>query len=154
MKTQDRGTLGQFRVLSVRDEPATVRRFLETPEAVAAFWREEVASQRWSDPEKEHLVVIVLTTRMTPCGWNLVSVGTLNETLFHLREVLRPVIVAAGAGFVVVHNHPSGNPSPSQADVVVTRRLREAAELFQFRLHDHLIVGGNRHYSFREAGEL
>lgn len=152
--TDDSDLLGQFRVMRVCDEPVGHTRCLDGPEAVAAFWQDEVASCPWFDPSKEHLVVIVTTTRITACGWNLVSVGTVNETLFHLREVLRPVIVAAGAGFLIVHNHPSGDPSPSRADDTVTRRLQEAATLFQLRFHDHVIVGHQRHFSMREAGVL
>ena len=144
--------LGQFRVLAVEDEPPPPL-FLDAPDAVAEAWRTLVAVNPWFDPEKEHMVVFVLNTRLGLKGWNVVSVGTVNETTVHPREVLRPVLVAAGHGFVVAHNHPSGDPTPSNADREVTRRLRDAAALMQVRLIDHVIVGsGGRSFSFREAG--
>ena len=145
--------LGQFRVLSVADQPPPPPLLLDAPDSVVEAWRTLVVPNPWFDPEKEHMVVFVLNTRLGLKGWNVVSVGTVNETTCHPREVLRPVLVAAGHGFVVVHNHPSGDPSPSSADREVTNRLRDAAALMQVRLIDHIIVGSNgRHFSFREAG--
>jgi DNA repair protein RadC len=146
--------LGQFRVHVVNDDPPPPLA-LDAPDSVVNAWRTLVATNPWFDPDKEHMVVFVLNTRLGLKGWNVVSVGTVNETTCHPREVLRPVLVAAGHGFVVVHNHPSGDPNPSQADREVTRRLRDAAALMQVRLIDHIIVGSNgRHYSFREAGGI
>ncbi len=146
--------LGQFRVLAVEDEPPPPL-VLDAPDSVAEAWRTLVAPNPWFDPEKEHMVVFVLTTRLGLKGWNVVSVGSVNETTVHPREVLRPVLVAAGHGFVVAHNHPSGDPSPSSADREVTTRLRDAAALMQVRLVDHVIVGsGGRQFSFREAGMI
>ncbi|BCU76860.1 JAB domain-containing protein [Luteolibacter sp. LG18] len=148
------GTLGQFRVARVREEAPLPGRLLDGPEAVRQCWQEEVATCPWFDPAKEHIVVFVLDTRMRLIGWNLVTIGLLNESLFHPREVLRPVIVAAGHGFILAHNHPSGDPTPSRADLDATWRMREAAELLGLRFHDHVILGRNCHHSFREAGEL
>ncbi|BCU77570.1 JAB domain-containing protein [Luteolibacter sp. LG18] len=149
-----RDSIGQFRVARVReDTPGPVRK-LDHPEAVVAAWHDEIASAPWFDPAKEHVVVFVLDTRMHLVGWNLVTIGLLNESLFHPREVFRPVIVAAGYGFVVVHNHPSGDPSPSGADERETRRLREAAELLHLAFHDHVIIGRDAHHSFRGSGAL
>ena len=114
---------------------------VDTPDLAAAAWWNQVTTSPWFDPEKEHLIVFVLTTRLVLKGWNVVSIGSVNETLFHPREVLRPVLVAAGSAFVLLHNHPSGDPSPSQADQAVTRRLVEAARLMQLQFLDHVIVG-------------
>src|SRR5512137_1996689 len=87
--------LGHFRVQSVEDTPPD-NILLDSPEALARAWRELVAVKPWFDPDKEHMVVFVLNTRLGMKGWNLVSVGTVNETQCHPREVLRPVVVAAG----------------------------------------------------------
>jgi len=144
--------LGQFRITAVQDEPPPPM-VLDTPDQVAEAWRIVVAPMPWFDPEKEHMVVFVLNTRLKLKGWNVVSVGSNSETVCHPREVLRPVLVAAGHGFVVAHNHPSGDPSPSNADREVTNRLRDSAALLQVRFIDHVVVGSNgRSFSFREAG--
>jgi len=146
--------LGQFRVLTVGEAPAQTRA-LDSPEAVAAFWREEIAALPWFDPEKEHMAVLVLNTRLRAKGWHLVAVGTVNESPCHPREILRPVVVAAGYAFVIAHNHPGGDPSPSESDRAVTRRVAEAGQLLQVRLLDHVVLGdGGRFFSFRGAGLL
>jgi len=69
------------------------------------------------------------------------------------REIFRPVVVAVGYGFVVAQNHPSGDPSPSEADTALTRRLVECSQLLQLRFLDHVVVGSpGKYYSLREAG--
>jgi len=96
-------------------------------------------------------------TRLRLIGYTVVSVGTVSETSAHPREILRPVIVAAAHGFILLHNHPSGDASPSRADEMITRRIVEAAGIMQLHLLDHVICGTpapgrTGYYSFREAG--
>ena len=105
----------------------------------------------------EQLVVAVLDSRLRHIGTTTVSVGTVNETSAHPREILRPVITREAYGFVLIHNHPSGDPSPSHADQVVTGNLEKASELMRVRFFDHLIIGKPTpgrlpYFSFREAG--
>lgn len=128
---------------------------IDSPERVAAFWRGVVARESDYEDEKERLVVLVLSAKLRLRGYHVVSVGTLSETCAHPREILRPVILLSGYAMVLIHNHPSGDPSPSQADLRLTRQIREAAELLQIPLQDHVIVGrGGNYYSFREAGMI
>lgn len=127
------------------------------PKCIFDYYQQTIASEPDYEPEKEHLVIICVTARMRICGWNMVSIGTLTEALVHPREVFRPVIVRGAYGFVVCHNHPSGDPSPSQADIKQTRRLSEGAEILRVRLIDHVIIGTRApgrepYYSFREGG--
>ena len=144
--------LGHFRVMSVGESPAMETK-LDSPESVVAAWHAQVATSPWFDPEKEHMVVFVLNTRYQLKGWSLVSMGSLNESMAHPREILRPVLVAAGFAFIIAHNHPSGDSSPSESDRSVTKRLHEAGTLLMLRMLDHVIVGGpGRHFSFKEAG--
>lgn len=84
----------------------------------------------------------------------LVTRGLLNSALVHPREVFRAAIVEAAAGIIVVHNHPSGDPTPSVEDRAVTRQLLEAGRLLDLPLHDHVILGGDRFVSFAAAGLL
>lgn len=146
--------LGQFRVTSVQESPPPPL-VLNTPESIVRAWTDLVIPSPWFDRDKEHMVVFVLNARLTLKGWNLVSIGSLSETCCHPREVIRPVIVAAGHGFVVAHNHPSLDPSPSRADETTTRRLSEAAAMLQVTMLDHVVIGGGSSYfSFREAGMI
>ncbi len=108
---------------------------------------------------KEALRLILLDTRYRLIRIEPVSVGSSNESIAHPREVFRPAIIASAYAVIVVHNHPSGDPSPSQADHSLTRRLAEAAELLQIKLLDHIILGAPAegrlpYFSFREAGVL
>ena len=105
----------------------------------------------------EQVVVAVVDSRLRHVGTTVVSVGTVSESTAHPREILRPVITRGGHGFVLIHNHPSGDPSPSRADEMVTRRLIDAAGLMQVFFLDHVIIGKPQpgrapYYSFREAG--
>ncbi|HEX9580569.1 MAG TPA: DNA repair protein RadC [Gemmatimonadales bacterium] len=84
----------------------------------------------------------------------LVTRGTLTSSLVHPREVFRPAIAEAAASVIVVHNHPSGDPTPSADDRAVTRQLVEAGRLLDVPVYDHVVVGGDRYFSFAEAGWL
>jgi DNA repair protein RadC len=84
----------------------------------------------------------------------LVTRGLLNSSLVHPREVFRPAIAEAAAGIIVVHNHPSGDPTPSPEDRAVTRQLVEAGRLLDLPLYDHVIIAGDRWVSFGVSGWL
>ncbi len=84
----------------------------------------------------------------------LITRGILNSSLVHPREVFRAAIAEAAAGVIVVHNHPSGTPTPSEDDRVVTTQLVEAGRLLDLPVYDHVIVAGNQYFSFAEAGLL
>lgn len=113
------------------------------PPEVLKFWNEVVAVDPAFESDKEHLVVVMLNVRMFPIGFNLVSVGSLCESVAHPREILRPCVVMAAYGFILAHNHPSGDPSPSEADRRLTRRINDAAYLLQMRFIDHIVVGNS-----------
>jgi DNA repair protein RadC len=81
-----------------------------------------------------------------------IAEGSLTAALVHPREVFAPAVRESAAALVLVHNHPSGDPSPSPEDRQITRRLREAGELVGVRVLDHVIVGADAHYSFVDAG--
>lgn len=130
----------------LRDTP------LDTPELIHEFFAPQLRHLA-----QEQVVVAVLDTRLRHIGTTVVSVGTVSESNAHPREILRPVITRGAYGFILIHNHPSGDPSPSRADELVTRRLVEAATLMQIKFLDHVIIGKPSpgrapYYSFREAG--
>src|SRR5690606_18237802 len=92
-------------------------------------------------PEQESFWMIGLNRKNRPKFRCMVSLGTLTGSLVHPREVFKPAIVGSCSAVVVAHNHPSGDPSPSSADIRVTRTLRSAAEILDINLLDHIIVG-------------
>ncbi len=125
---------------------------LATPIDSANFWREHIATDEVFEADKEHLCVIFLNTKLCPTGYHVVSVGSLNEAIAAPREIFRAAVIAGAYGFILGHNHPSGDPAPSEADRRVTIRIRDAAELLQIRFLDHVVIGDDSHFSFREGG--
>jgi DNA repair protein RadC len=102
--------------------------------------------------EEFHLLTLDTQNRITRDL--LITRGILDSSLVHPREVFRAAIAEAAAGVVVVHNHPSGSPTPSSDDRAVTRQLVEAGRILDVPVYDHLIVGGDLYFSFAEAGLL
>jgi DNA repair protein RadC len=153
--------------------------FAKAVQLVAAFGlgqrlaREALSNQKIDSPElvnelvgaemrmlrKESLRVILLDTRYHLIRIQEVSTGSVNESIAHPREIFHPAVASSAYAVIVVHNHPSGDTSPSQADHSLTRRLAEAAELLQIKLLDHIIIGApangsGGYFSFKEAGVL
>lgn len=111
--------------------------------------------EKMADLDREHLYLINLTTKCRPINANLISVGSLNGSVVHMREVFKSSILSNAAAFILVHNHPSGDCTPSKEDVVVTDRILKCAELLGIGLLDHIIIGGaGKYYSFRDQGVL
>lgn len=101
---------------------------------------------------REHFLVLLLNARHECTAVETVSIGSLNASIVHPREVFRPAVLAAAASIIVGHNHPSGDPEPSEEDVNITRRLVQVGELLGIALLDHVIVGSRGVVSLRERG--
>lgn len=104
--------------------------------------------------DREHFFVFFLSARATLVGFETVAVGGMGGVEVHPREVFRGAILAGAFSIIVAHNHPSGDPSPSDADRGLTRRLVEAGELMGVPVYDHVIAGDGEVYSFAHEGEL
>ena len=102
----------------------------------------------------EEFHVLALGSQSQVLADVLITRGILNSSLVHPREVFRAAIAEAAAGIIVVHNHPSGDPTPSADDRTVTRQLMDAGRLLDLPVYDHVIVGGERFVSFAEGGLL
>ncbi len=131
-----------------------VQKKVETPAQVYELLGPELRALH-----KESLRVILLDTRYHFIRVEEISLGSLNESIAHPRDVFRPALIYSAFALVVAHNHPSGDPSPSQADHGLTRRLRDAAEVLQIKLLDHVIIGAPAegrlpYFSFKEMGVL
>ncbi len=110
--------------------------------------------QHYARAPKEHFLAVLLNTRHLPIGVELVSVGSLNASIVHPREVFRPAILGSAASVILAHNHPSGDPTPSEDDLEITQRLRRVGEMLGIEVLDHLILGQGAPFSMREAGLL
>lgn len=127
---------------------------IDTPEAVYDLLGPEMRSLT-----QESVRLVLLDNRANLLHVAEVTRGTLNECMAHPRDIFRTAIAWSAASFILVHNHPSGNATPSQADIRLTRQLRDAAELLRIEMHDHVIIGApssdlttQPYYSFRESG--
>jgi DNA repair protein RadC len=139
-----------YRVELVRDRAVTFpRRECGGARDAADLFRKHVGAG-----DREHMVVICLDARHRFTGIHTVAVGTLDRTEAHAREIFKAAILASAQDIILVHNHPSGDPSPSDEDVEITQGLEIAGELIGIPLIDHVVVGDHAHASMRELGLL
>ncbi len=101
--------------------------------------------------DREHFVVFLLDTKHRPIAAETVSIGILDGSLVHPREVFKAAVAASAAGIIAVHNHPSGEVEPSPEDHEVTKRLKAAGGILGIPVVDHLIVADGSFYSFRDS---
>jgi DNA repair protein RadC len=133
--------------LADEGRPAAPR--IREPEDVARLFQ-----ARLRDLQVEEFHLLALDSQSQVLRQVLVTRGLLNSSLVHPREVFRAAIAEAAAGIIVVHNHPSGDPTPSAEDRAVTRQLAEAGRLLDLPLYDHVIIGGDRFVSLATLGLL
>lgn len=101
--------------------------------------------------KKEQFVTLLLNTKNEVLSKEVISIGSLNASIVHPREVLKPAISRSANSIILCHNHPSYNhPEPSQEDISITERIKEASEIIGIKCLDHIIVSGTKYYSFRE----
>ncbi len=125
----------------------TARTVVRSPQDVSSLVMEEM---RFLD--REQFRIVLLDAKNHVLGVRTVSVGSLSSSIVHPREIFKEAIARSSAAIILVHNHPSGDPTPSQEDVEVTRRLVEAGRLLGIEVLDHVVVGDNRYISFKEKG--
>ena len=120
-----------------------------SPESIAAYFMEDLRHL-----EKEEVQVLFFDGKHGLIGETTISIGTVNSAVSSPREVFLEALKAQAVYIILVHNHPSGDPSPSGQDLLLTRRMKEAGDLIGIELSDHIIIGNQRYYSFREEGVL
>ncbi|NLO89062.1 MAG: DNA repair protein RadC [Clostridia bacterium] len=132
------------RIFSIdsREKPS-----IRTPQDVANLLLDKM---RYLD--REHFKAVFLNSKNHVLAVELISVGTLNASLVHPRELFKKAIIKSSAGIILVHNHPSGDPHPSEEDKLVTQRMVEAGKIIGIDVLDHVIIGDGRFVSMREMG--
>lgn len=131
--------------IQLRKPPGPVR----TPQDLVPVVRDAVGREK-----REHFIIAMLNTRHLVYRLYVVSIGSLNASIVHPREVFREAIRHAASSIILSHVHPSRDPSPSEDDIEITSRLKQVGELVGIEVLDHVIVGGRKFFSFREAGLL
>jgi len=145
----------EWRVVSCRECPTPEQQQLcETPQEAADYWRSHVAGHPYFNPDCECFVTLLLTTRRRIRGHHLVAIGLVDSVQVHPREVFRAAIIGAAHAVIVMHNHPSGDPTPSFADLRVTRDLQQAGNLLKIEVLDHIIIGNPKFASLKQLGQI
>lgn len=129
--------------------PASAPRTVDTAEAASALIRPHLA-----DKKKEHFVALLLDNRHRVIRLQPIAVGSLSASLVHPRELFKEAIAASAAAVIVAHNHPSGDPEPSEHDLVLTKRLVQAGKLLGIEVLDHMIVGSHDVVSLKALGVI
>ena len=145
----------EYKVTPLRECPTPEHlQQCDTPDRAADYWQMHIATHPHFNPECECLAVLLLNVRRKVKGHTLVSIGTQDTLLVHPREIFRVAIVTAASAVIVMHNHPSGESSPSEADIKVTRDLIRAGQLLKMEVLDHVIVGNGNFTSLRGLGHF
>ena len=112
----------------------------------------DLVKEMFKGLDREMMVAAYLNTKNEPISVSKISIGSLNSSVVHPREILKAAILSNAASFIIYHNHPSGNTSPSKEDIEVTKRIKEASKVIGIDLIDHLIVYEDKFMSFKESG--
>jgi hypothetical protein len=132
----------EFKVVALRECPLSKDlRLCDAPDKAAEYWRLNVATNPYFNNECECLAVLILNSRHHVKGHQLVTIGTLDTMLCHAREVFRTAIIASASAIILMHNHPSGDARPSEADIKVTRDLTLVGQLMRIDVLDHVVMG-------------
>lgn len=127
--------------------PATKRTIIQSPDDAALLMMDNM---RYLD--REHFKAILLNTKNQVLAVETISIGTLNSSVVHPRELFKVAIKKSSANIILVHNHPSGDPTPSREDIDITRRIQEGGEILGISVLDHLIIGDNKFVSLKSKG--
>ena len=122
---------------------------LSDARSVAWYYMESLRHEK-----KERIVISLFDSKSQLLGDELISIGSVSASLSSPREIFLKALEHEAVYFILLHNHPSGNPSPSKEDLLMTSRIKDGGELLGIHLADHIIIGDNSYYSFREYGQL
>lgn len=135
----------EYKVMLVRDKTTeTETKFINSPDDV-----NKILQSYLNGADREHAIVLLLNQKNGIIGINTVSVGNLSSSIVHPREVFKPAIVAGAAAIILAHNHPSGDPTPSSDDLLVTKRIKNAGDILGIDVLDHVIIGDGRYASLK-----
>lgn len=150
MSSSKRYKLDKVGIRMVKEPPLYSSEPVNSPEAAVRLMSETLKGY-----DREVLAVVNLRNDLCPVNMNVVSIGTLNQSLAHPREIMKSIILSNAASVMLFHNHPSGNLMPSQEDIALTDRMAKICELLGTPIVDHIIIGNDdRYYSFRENSIL
>lgn len=131
----------EFKVWRLNDATAADNIVTDTPETAAEYVRGKMSASPLFNPDVESLAAVFVNSRRRPIGFQILSTGTLDTILVHPREVFKTAVILNASAIILAHNHPSGDPTPSEGDIKITRDLIRAGQLMKIELLDHIVLG-------------
>lgn len=128
-----------------------VRKKIQSPNDIFNIAQNVIQANEYAE---ENLWLITLDTKNNITGIFTVSTGSLNSSIVHPREIFKRAVLQNAASIIICHNHPSGDPAPSQEDINITKRIYDAGKILGIELLDHIIIGDNKYTSLKEKGVL
>lgn len=126
-----------------------VRKKIQSPNDIFNIAQNVIQGNEYAE---ENLWLITLDTKNNITGIFTVSTGSLNSSIVHPREIFKRAVLQNAASIIICHNHPSGDPAPSQEDINITKRIYDAGKILGIELLDHIIIGDNKYTSLKEKG--
>jgi DNA repair protein RadC len=144
----------EYKAVALRECPTPRdQQDCEEPKLAVAYWHKHIATQSQFNPEVEFLFALLLNARHRLKGHSLVASGTVDTAVYSPRELFRVAVIGCASAIIMMHNHPSGDPEPSPADITHTRRMVEVGQILGIEVLDHLIIGSGCYSSLRLVKE-
>jgi len=144
-------SINVYKIKMVKEDTVEYNNTIKSPADVASLAREVLEMHEMAE---EHFLILCLNTKNKIAGVHTVSIGSLNASIVHPREVFKAAILNNANGIICLHNHPSGDPEPSREDIEITHRLVNAGSILGINVLDHIIIGDGRYISLKEQGMM
>ena len=144
-------TINIYKLKMVKEDTVEYSDTIKSPCDVAALAREVLEMHEMAE---ENFIVLCLNTKNKIAGVHTISIGSLNASIVHPREVFKAALLNNASGIICLHNHPSGDPEPSREDIEITHRLVNAGNILGINVLDHIIIGDGRYISLGERGMM
>ena len=140
-----------YKLKMIKEDTVEYSDTIKSPCDVAALAREVLGMHEMAE---ENFIILCLNTKNKIAGVHPVSIGSLNASIVHPREVFKAALLNNANGIICLHNHPSGDPEPSRDDIEITHRLVNAGNILGIKVFDHVIIGDGRYISLKEQGTI
>ena len=153
MGTSGIGTVKAARILAAAELARRIQRDQQVEESPCITCPQDVVDlvmEEMRTYDREHFRAVLLNTKNRVMAVETISIGNLNSSLAHPREIFKNAIRRSAASLILLHNHPSGDPSPSREDLTLTKELLKVSEFLKIKIFDHVIIGDGRYYSMKE----
>ncbi len=140
-----------YKLKMIKEDTVEYSTTIKSPCDIARLAREVLEMHEMAE---ENFIILCLNTKNKIAGVHTVSIGSLNASIVHPREVFKAALLNNASGIICLHNHPSGDPAPSREDIEITHRLVNAGNILGVNVLDHVVIGDGRYISLKEQGMM